>query len=222
MSVMTWDGTGDKKFGYGVSHGALYKKTTETSGSTTTVKWKGVPWNGLTSVSESPEGADANDFYADNILYGSLRGAEKFKGSIEAYTYPDEFRSCNGEIALIEGLTASQQVREQFRLAYRTELGDDTNSAAGYEIHLVYGATCGPSEATHETVNDNMEAATMSWDFDTVPMKCEALAKPTAHLVANSIKLGETKMTTLEGILFGTENSDPYMPDPDALVDLLS
>ena len=209
-----WDGTGEKKYENGVSQGVLYKKD-ETSN-----KWLGYAWNGLTSISESPEGADKTDLWADNIKYASMRAAETFGGTIEAYTYPPEFESCNGEATLAAGAVIGQQAREVFRLCYRTEQGNDESTTYGYKLHLVYGCTCSPSERSYETINDNPDAITLSWEFDSTPVNVEGF-RPTSIITVDSTRASSAGLTALENALYGTENTDPYMPDPDEVVTLL-
>jgi len=227
MAVLKWDQTGEKKYENGVSRGVLYKKD-ETTG-----KWLGVSWSGLTSVSESPEGADKNDIYADNIKYASMRGAETFGGTIEAYTYPEEFETCDGSAELMTGIVIHQQKRETFRLCYRTEQGNDEKGAAfGYKIHLVYGCTCSPSERSYETINDSPDAITFSWDFDSTPVDVTG-HNQTSLIVIDSTKFKteaeKAKLKKLEDALYGTDPDDQggegtaaYMPDPDKIVELLS
>lgn len=214
--TMTWDETGTRKYENGVSHGVLYKKDS------TKNKWLGVPWNGLTSVSETPEGGDPNDLWADNIKYATLRGAEKFGGTIEAYTYPPEFESCDGTDTIATGVTIGQQPREMFRLCYRTEQGNDENNNLGYKLHLVYNCTCSPSERSYETINDSPDAITFSWEFDTNPISVTGKAKGTSLITIDSTKIAPEKLTILENALYGTTNTDAYMPDPDDLVALLA
>ena len=211
---LKWDQSGEKKYESGVSNGVLYKK----SGS----KWVGVAWNGLTSVTESPEGADKNDLYADNIKYASLRAAETFGGTIEAYTYPPEFESCNGEASLAEGIVLGQQSREAFGLCYRTEQGNDTEgSNYGYKLHLVYNCTCSPSERAYETINDSPDAITFSWEFDSTPVAVEG-HKPTSCIVIDSTKVSEANMTKLKNALYGTTTDDAYLPTPAQILEILA
>lgn len=221
MSKLIWDDVGQKKFESGVSHGVLYRKTGSTAGK----EWVGVAWNGLTSVQENPEGADPQDFYADNIKYASLRSAENFGGTIEAYTYPEEFEYCNGEARPVKGMTINGQKRETFRFCYRTEQGNDEDPEAGYKLHLVYGATCSPSSKDHQTVNDNPDIANPSWDFDTVPVAYPGF-KPTAHAVIDSLDFvteqEKAALKRLEDALYGTESEDPYMPDPAKVAELIT
>lgn len=218
MAKLTWDTTGTKKYENGISRGVLYKKT----GNTTGKEWVGAAWNGLTSVSESPEGGDNNELWADNIKYASIRGAETFGGTIEAYTYPEEFESCNGEATLATGAVVGQQARDMFRLCYRTEQGNDENPNLGYKLHLVYNCTCSPSERSYETINDSPDAITFSWEFDTTPVSVTGLAKATSLIVVDSTKATPAGLAALEAALYGTENAEPYMPDPDAVATLLA
>lgn len=218
---LEWDKAGQRKFENGVSKGVLYRKTGETVGK----EWQGVAWNGLTSVTESPEGAEPQDFYADNRKYASLRSAETYGGSIEAFTYPEEFEYCNGEARPVKGLTVGGQKREPFRLCYRTEQGNDENPEAGYKLHLVYGATVSPSEKTYETVNDNPDIANPSWDFDTVgvPMTgYKDISVMTVDSLDYESKAEKDALAALEDALYGTADTEPYMPDPDAVVTLLT
>lgn len=214
---LKWDQSGQKKYENGISQGVLYKKT----GSVVGKEWVGVAWNGLTGITESPEGADNTDLWADNIKYASLRAAETFGGTIEAYTYPPEFESCNGEASLAEGIVIGQQPREAFGLCYRTEQGNDTEGANfGYKLHLVYNCTCSPSERAYETINDSPDAITFSWEFDTVPVSVDGF-KPTSCLVIDSTKVTEANMKKLEAALYGTAEADAYLPDPAAVAALL-
>jgi hypothetical protein len=215
MSKLTWDDQGKKQYEIGVSKGVLYKYDSETQ------KWKGVAWNGLISVTESPDGAEETELWADNIKYGSMRSAEKFGGSIEAYTYPDEFEGCDGLASPATGMTIGQQKREVFCLSYRTEIGNDQNPEAGYRLHLVYNATCSPSEKQYETINDSPDAITFSWDFDTTPIPVTGY-KPTSHVTFDSTdfktQAEKAKLTALEDTLYGTDNADAELPLPDAII----
>lgn len=216
---LTWDTTGTKKYENGVSKGVLYKKNAELK------KWIGYAWNGLTSVTESPEGADKTDLWADNIKYASMRAAETFGGTIEAYTYPPEFASCNGELELVPGATIGQQSREVFGLCYRTEQGNDENTTYGYKLHLVYNCTCSPSERAYETINDNPDAITMSWEFDSTPVDVTG-KKPTSIITVDSTKFvteaEKARLKALEDALYGTDTTDPYLPMPDQVLSILT
>ena len=228
MAHIKWDQTGEHLYETGVKQGVLYPQ--DSSGNYPL----GVAWNGLTSVTESPEGAEKTDLYADNIKYATMRSAETFGGTIEAYTYPEEFESCDGSASLGGGqLTIGQQARETFRLCYRTEQGNDEDGAKfGYKIHLVYGCTCSPSEKAYETVNDSPDAITFSWEFDTTPVDVTGY-KQTSLLVIDSTKFvtaaEKEALAEIEQLIYGTPaTTDPVaaaipaeLPDPDDILALL-
>lgn len=226
MARLTWDDTGKKLFETGIDRGVLYPYVTPASNTDTTASGytpysAGVAWNGLTSVSESPSGADSNKQYADNGVYANLRGAEEFGGTIEAFTYPDEWMECDGSAVVATGIVAGQQNRKSFGLSYRTLIGNDTNGIDyGYKIHLVYGATASPSERSYETVNDSPEAATMSWEYDTVPVgiTIDSVPKKTALITIDSTKVDSTKLTSFEAILYGGDNATAKLPLPDDVI----
>lgn len=215
MSVLTWDGQGQKKYETGVSKGVLYLKN-----SATPAVWEGYAWNGLTAVTESPEGAEKTDLYADNIKYASMRSAETFGGTIEAYTYPPEFAKCNGEDTLATGLVVGQQTREAFGLCYRTEQGNDESPNYGYKLHLVYNCTCSPSERAYETINDSPDAITFSWEFDSTPVSVTD-KKATSVLTIDSTAFNteplKAKLALIEAALYGTSSTGPYLPTPDQI-----
>lgn len=215
MAILTWDEAGSRKYELGVDHGVLYPFGTGTYGA-------GVVWNGLTKVTQSPDGAEAQDFYGDNIKYGSIRSAETFGGTIECYTYPDAFLACNGEFELSEGVTIGQQARQKFGFSYRTMAGDDTMSEpTDYIIHLVYGATASPSESEYESINDSPEAMTFSYDFDTTPIAVTG-HKAVSHLKINATTLESAKLKKITDKLYGTADQEPTLPTPDEIVQLLN
>ena len=215
MGKLKWDQIGERVYETGVSKGVLYPQA---SGAYPT----GVAWNGLTNVSESPSGAEATPLYADNIKYLNLLSSEQFGATIEAYTYPDEFAECNGEIALAEGVVAGQQKRKAFGMSYQTKIGNDEDPDAGYKIHLVYGALAAPSQKSYATINDSPEAITFSWEISTTPVEVPNM-KPTAILTIDSTKVDSTKLTALEEILYGRdadaehqiEALEPRLPLPE-------
>ena len=183
---------------------------------------KGVPWNGLTAVTESPSGAEATALYADDIKYLNLISAEEFGGTIEAYMYPDEFKACNGEADLAEGVSIGQQKRSAFGFCYRTVLGNDTDGEDhGYKLHLIYGATASVSEKAYATINDSPEAITFSWEFTTTPVAIEGY-KPTACLTIDSTKVDAAKLTALEAKLYGTESEEPTLPLPSEVATMFA
>lgn len=193
---LTWDEAENRKFEYGVSNGVLYLMADDGTYE------DGVAWNGLTNITDKPEGGDLKEFYADSILYGGIAGAEKYGATIEAYTYPDEFMQCDGTAQPIPGMNVGQQPRKRFGLVWRSEIGNANTDNLGYKIHVAYGLRAAVSEKAHETVNDSPEAATFSWDASGTPIPMSGY-KPTAKLEFDSTKLGDAKMTVLENLLFG-------------------
>ena len=216
MSKLVWDKTGERLYETGVKQGVLYPQAV---GGTYP---KGVAWNGLTNITESPSGAEATALYADDIKYLNLVSAEEFGGTIEAYTYPDEFAECDGSAALTEGVFIGQQDRKTFGLCYRTTLGNDVDSNGhGYKLHLIYGALAAPSEKAYATINDSPEAITFSWEFKTTPVNVTG-HKPTASLTLDSTKVSETKMAALEKVLYGDGETEARLPLPDEVVQILT
>ena len=216
MSKIVWDAIGDHIFETGVRNGVLYLK--DTNGAYNT----GVAWNGLTSVSESPEGAEATDLYADDIKYLSLMSAENFKATIEAYTYPVEFEECDGSATIAKGVVIGQQSRKPFGLCYRTSIGNDTDgNEHGYKLHIVYGCQASPSEKQYSTINDSPDAVTFSWEVSTTPVNVTG-KKPAATLVIDSTKADKAKLTALEAILYGSEEKEPRLPLPDEIATLMT
>lgn len=214
MPKIKWDQTGERYYETGVSKGVLYPYANNAYA-------KGVAWNGLINVSESPEGAEATPLYADNIKYLNLMSAEEFKATIEAYTYPDEFAACNGEASLKEGVSIGQQKRSQFGLSYQTKIGNDVDSELGYKIHLVYGALAAPSEKAYATVNDSPEAITFSWEISTTPVEVPGF-KPTASLVIDSTKVDPIKLAEFEKKLYGDETNEAMLPLPSEIATLFN
>lgn len=219
MSRIIWDNTGDRTFETGVNQAVLYPVVG-------TAYPKGVAWNGISSVSEKPEGADANDVYADNIKYLTLRAAETFSATIEAYTYPDEFAELDGSAEIASGVMIGQQSRKAFGLCYKTVIGNDTEgNDYGYKLHLVYGCTASPSEKQYQTINDSPEATAFSWEIKTTPVNVTGF-KPTATVIIDSTKVEESKLKALEDILYGTDGdggagTDARLPLPDEIMTLL-
>lgn len=218
MSRLIWDNTGERFYETGVKRGVLYPMSSSDPSDPYPL---GVVWNGLTSVQESPSGADANAIYADDIKYLELRGAEEFGATIEAYTYPDEFAICDGSAEVAEGVMIGQQARKRFGFSYRTILGNDTETDQyAYKLHLIYNAMASPSERQYQTVNDSPEAITFSWEVTTTPVAVDGY-KPTASLTIDSSKADPTKLAALEDILYGTANSDARLPLPDEVIELM-
>lgn len=199
MAKIIWDADGDRLYETGVRHGVLYVRNDAGTYPT------GVAWNGLTSVSESPEGAEVTALYADDMKYLNLISAEEFKATVEAYTYPDEFAECDGSASLVEGMTIGQQTRKTFGLCYRTVVGNDVlNNEYGYKIHLIYGCLAAPSEKSYETINDSPEAITFSWELSTTPVAVSG-HKPTASVVIDSTKMDADDLAVIEASLYGAD-----------------
>ena len=219
MAKLVWDEAGKHVYETGVSKGVLYVMS-DTPGTYE----KGVAWNGLSSVSESPTGAEVSAIYADNIKYLNLMSREEFEGSIEAYTYPDEFMACDGSASPedAKGFIVGQQDRKTFAFCYQTKVGNDLNPEAGYKIHIIYGALASPSERSYETVNDSPEAMTFSWDITTTPVAVTGF-KPTAHVELDSTKIDKTKLAKIEAKLYGTDepSGEPTLLMPDEIIGIL-
>lgn len=215
MSKLVWDQAGQKLYETGVDRGVLF---VQGDGG---VYEKGVVWNGLTSVSESPSGAEVSKIYADNIAYLSLVSAEEFGASLEAYMYPVEFGKCDGSAEIAKGVLIGQQSRKAFALSYRTKVGNDVDGADyGYKIHIIYNALAAPSERAYATVNDSPEAITFSWELSTTPIEVPGY-KPTACLTIDSTKADATKLKALEDILYGTESEEARLPMPEEIITLM-
>lgn len=213
MAVLTWDNVGERTYETGVDRGVLYIPDNQGVYDT------GVAWNGLTAVTESPTGAEANAMYADNIKYLNLYSVEEFGATVEAYTYPDEFGQFDGTLEPVPGLTVGQQTRKTFGLCYRTRLGNDINGDDhGYKLHLVYGCKASPSEKAYATVNDSPEAITFSWELSTAPVFVP-MAKPTALITIDSTKVDPESLSAVEDILYGTVGADPRLLLPSDVID---
>lgn len=214
MPKIVWDNTGERLYETGVKYGVLY---VQEGGAYP----KGVAWNGLTAVTESPSGAEATPLYADDIKYLNLFSAEEFGATIEAYTYPDEFAVCDGSASLADGVYIGQQDRKTFGMCYRTTVGNDTDGAShGYKLHLIYGAMASPSEKAYATINDSPEAITFSWEVTTTPVNVTGY-KPTASLTIDSTKVDKDKLTALEAILYGSDSEEARLPLPDEIATLM-
>ena len=215
MAKLTWDTTGDRFFETGLDRGVLYVMNNGKYGT-------GVAWNGLTSVSESPEGAELTELWADGIKYANMRSAEDMKATVEAYTYPEEFEVCDGTASLVEGVTIGQQKRATFALCYRTLVGNDQDGTDhGYKIHIIYGATASPSEKQYQTVNDSPDAITFSWEMSTTPVNVTGFDKPTALVVIDSTKISAENLKKIEDKLYGTESEEATVLLPDEIKALL-
>lgn len=221
---LVWDKTGEHYYETGVKNGVLYPMSA--SGTYP----KGVAWNGLTAITESPSGAEATALYADDIKYLNLMSNEEFGATVEAYTYPDEFAECDGSASLTEGVYIGQQARKTFGLCYRTTLGNDSKgNDYGYKLHIIYGAMASPSEKAYSTINDSPDAITFSWELSTTPVAV-ANFKPTASLTIDSTKVDSAKLAKLEEILYGKDGTgedhstgavDPRLPLPDEIANII-
>ena len=221
---IVWDKSSERLYRTGVDRVVLFPQTTGG------VYGEGVGWNGVTKISESPDGGDTTTIYANNNIYLNLVAKENFKGSITAYTYPKEWEKCDGSASVlasgsgangVKGLRVTGQTRTPFGLAYRTLIGNDTaGTEYGYEIHLVYNATAGVSSQDFQTVNDSPEALELSWDFSTLPVDVPG-AKPSAHLVISSLTAEADKLKKLEAKLYGSESTAPALPSPQEVIALL-
>jgi len=220
MARIVWDAIGEHFYEVGVDQVVLYPVDN------TGVYPTGVAWNGVTSISESPSGADANKQWADNLNYLTLYGAEEFGATIEAFTYPDEFADCDGSATLVPGVTIGQQPRKGFGLAYRTKVGNDTvGQDLAYKLHLIYGCRAAPSERGYESINDSPEPITFSWELTTTPVAV-AGHNPTASLTIDSrdftTEAAKAKLKQFEDILYGSENAEARLPLPDEVISKLT
>lgn len=237
MARLTWDAAADRIYETGVDRVVLFPM--DGTVVTNSAYGIGVAWNGITGVTESPEGADANDIYADNIKYLSLISVENWKATVKAYTWPSEFNACQGEVEYNDGthmgLFFGQQNHQKFALAWRTIVGNaEKGDSYGYKLHVAYGLTAAPSEKDHATVNDSPEATEYSWEINSIPDAFVNTTDPTtgdvlapvSHIVVDST-VNPTGYAALEAALFGTdgeegEDTDPYIPTPDALITLVN
>ena len=214
MAKLVWDKTGERLYETGVKNGVLYPMVDGAYP-------KGIVWNGLTAVTESPSGAEATPLYADDIKYLNLMSAEEFGATVEAYTYPDEFAECDGSASLGAGVTIGQQPRKTFGLSYKTTVGNDVdNDNHGYKLHLIYGAMASPSEKAYSTINDSPEAITFSWELTTTPVNVTGF-KPTASLTIDSTKIDPQKLATIEALLYGSESTEAKLPLPDEIAEIV-
>ena len=215
MAKLVFDELGKRFYETGVSNAVLYPQADDGSYP------KGVAWNGITAANESPSGAESNDQYADNIVYLSLTGAEKFEGTIEAFSSPAEFDECDGMKELSKGLTVSQQTRKPFGFAYKSILGNDIKgNDYGYKLHIWYGCKAAPSERSHTTVNDSPEPQNPSWTVSSTPIAVPG-AKPSSVLTFNSTTTPADKLKKIEDILYGTDDADARLPLPSEIIELL-
>lgn len=212
---IVWNETGKRYYEAGVKNGVLYVQNTDGSYP------KGVAWNGLINVNESPSGAETTPLYADDTKYVELQSNEDFGATIEAYTYPDEFEACDGSAEIAEGIKIGQQSRSTFGMCYRTVIGNDIEgNDHGYKIHIIYGCKAAPSEKSYQTINDSPEAITFSWEVTSTPVAVTGF-KPTSSLVIDSRTVSPENLAKIEEALYGSESNDAYLPLPDAIVALM-
>lgn len=215
MAKLVWDDSGNQLYETGTDRGVLY--LADDKGAYP----KGVAWDGLRSITESPSGAEETALWANNHKYGSLYSAEEFAFTIGAYTSPEEFDVCDGTVELAKGFSAGQQTRAKFGMTYRTLIGNDIKGTDyGYKIHFVYGATASPSEHSHSSVNESPEAEELSWECKTVPVAVEGY-KPSAHFVINSTKIDKAKLDDIEAIIYGGDETEPRLPLPADIIKLI-
>lgn len=216
MAKLLWDQSGDRTYETGTDRGVLFPMGTDGGYE------NGVAWNGLTSVSENPTGAEPNPLYADNIKYLNLISAEEFGATVEAYTYPPEFALCDGSAEIAPGVTIGQQVRKKFGLSYRTTIGNDIRgNDYGYKIHLIYNATAQPSQKAYQTINESPDAVTFSWEISTEPIEIPGF-RPSASITIDSTKVPSAKLAALEDLLYGTATEESSLPLPAALITLFA
>lgn len=215
MPKLEWDAVGSRYYEMGVDHGVVYPQDEDG------VFNNGEAWNGLVNVTESPSGAEPTDLWADNLKYASMRSAETFGATVEAYTYPDGFAACDGSLEIVPGVQIKQQTRKAFGFSYRTEVHNDTQTEAddGYLLHLVYNATVSPSEKAYGTINDSPEAITFSWEMTTTSVTVPG-AKATSIIIIDSRKADKDKMAALEEILYGSETKVARLPMPEEIIEL--
>lgn len=215
MSKIVWDKSGERFYETGVRNGVLYVQENGTYP-------KGVAWNGLTAVTESPSGAEPSPLYADDTKYLNLLSTEEFAATVEAYTYPPEFEECDGSASIAVGVNIGQQKRKPFGMSYKTVLGnDEENNSYGYKLHIIYGALAAPSEKAYASINDSPEAITFSWELSTTPVSVTGF-DPTASITIDSTKANKEKLAALEKILYGDTDTEPRLPLPDEIAQLMT
>ena len=213
-AAITWDEAENRLYEYGVSKGVFFKMQDDGTYA------EGKPWNGLTNITDNPEGADVTKLWADGIQYAGIRGAEEYHNSIEAYTYPKDFAECDGSAEPLPGMYVGQQLRKKFGLCWRTEIGNANTDTLGYKLHIAYGLSASPTEKSHDTVNDSPDAQPFSWDAEGTPVPMTGY-KPTAKLEFDSTKLGAAKMAALENILYGSTSAASRLPSPNEILTAL-
>lgn len=215
MSKMVWDQTGERLYETGIEQVALFKQVGGAYPA-------GVPWNGITALNLTPSGAEPTPLYANNRKYLTLMSVEELGGTIEAYTYPDEWKECDGSVEIAPGVYAGQQTRVPFGLVGKSLIGNDTEGVKhGYNLHIVYGGQASPTEQAHATISDSPEAATLSWEFSTTPVAITGY-ESTSYLCIDSTKVDATKLAALEAIIYGSDDAEPRLPLPDEIATLMA
>lgn len=215
MSRLIWDAIGEKFYEMGTKMGVLYPMKEDGSYE------NGVAWNGLTAVTESPSGAEETKLYADDIKYASLRSAEEYAYTIEAYTYPPEWEPCDGSAQVATGVTIGQQKRKGFGFSWVTTVGNDVSDEVGKKIHIAWNSTASPSEKSYASINDSPDAITFSWECSTSPVNVSGF-RPTSHMEIDCSKLKASTVKAIEDKLWGTENAEATLPTPEEIITLVT
>ena len=216
MVKLAWDQAGKRLYETGTSKGVLFVQKNDGGYD------NGVAWNGLVSVKKSNDGAEENPIYADNMKYLALMSAENLKGSIDAFTYPEEFEQCDGSASVNPGVHVGQQVRVPFGLVYSTIVGNDTEgNSYGEKLHIIYNAKASPSERAYETVNDSPSALTFSWEYTTTPVDLSDIGlEPSAGITVSKKEVGADKFKALQDLIYGTDTEEPTLPTIQEIIAL--
>lgn len=215
MSKMVWDQIGERLYETGVEQVALFPQVDGAYPA-------GVAWNGITALNLTPSGAEPTPLYANDRKYLTLMSVEELGGTIEAYTYPDEWMECDGSAELVPGVYVGQQARKPFGLVAKTLIGNDTElTKHGYKLHIVYGGLASPTEQAHATINDSPEASTLSWEFSTTPVAVTGY-ESTSYICIDSTKVDAEKLAALEAIIYGSDDVEPRLPLPDEIATLMT
>lgn len=207
MTRLEWNAIGSRFYEAGIDRGVLYVDG-----------YPGVPWNGLTSVNESPSGGDSKSFYIDGVKYLTTPSPEEFEGTITAFTYPDEFAKCDGTVEPRSGLFLTHQRRKSFGLSYRTMIGNDHTDSFGYKLHIIYNALASPSERSNESLKDSIDPNDFSWRITCKPPAMSGY-KSTSHVVIDSRSTDPSVLSTIEDILYGSDTDLARIPTLGELID---
>lgn len=208
MARLEWGASGTRVYETGVDRGVLYVGTQP-----------GVPWEGLSSVEETPNGGETKSYYIDGVKYLSVSAGEEFQATINAFTYPELFATCDGTAVVRPGLLLKHQRRKLFGLSYRTQVGNELNSDYGYKIHLVYNALASPSSKSYTSNSDTTEPTTFSWLVTTRPPAVSGY-KRSAHVVIDSRTTASSVLQAVEDVLYGDDLNPPKLPTLDELISL--